>query len=53
MLASVLTEAIKQLEQYQVEMPDIYSGFKNEIEKVKADMKALAEKIPKVRKKPC
>jgi hypothetical protein len=53
MLASKLTDAIKQIERCQAEMPEIYGGFKNEIEKVKADMKALAERIPKVRKKPC
>ena len=52
MLASVLTDAIKQIERYQAEMPEIYDGFKNEIEKVKGDMKTLAERIPKYRKGP-
>jgi hypothetical protein len=52
MLARVLTDAIKQIERYQAEMPEIYGGFTKEIDKVKADMKALEERIPKYRKGP-
>ena len=52
MLASVLTDTIKQIERFQAEMPEIYGGFTKEIDKVKADMKTLAERIPKYRKGP-
>lgn len=52
MLDQVLTDAIKQMERFQAEMPEIYGGFTKEIDKVKADIKSLAERIPKYSKKP-
>ena len=48
MLAHVLTDAIKQIERYQAEYPELYAGFAKVIKKVKADMKALAERLPKI-----
>jgi hypothetical protein len=52
MLDRVLLDAIKQIERAQAEMPEFYGGFTKEIEQVKADMKALADRVPKVFKKP-
>jgi hypothetical protein len=52
MIATVLKEAIEKIERSQAEYPELYAGFTKEIDKVKADMKALAERIPKVYKGP-
>jgi hypothetical protein len=52
MITRTLKAAVEKIEKAQAEHPEIYAGFQRDIDKVKADMKALAERIPKYRKGP-
>ncbi len=47
MIPTLLKDAAAKIERIQAEHPEIYAGFQKEIDCVKADMLALAERVPR------
>jgi len=52
MIAAELEKTVKVIEKLQKELPQFYGGFTKEIDQVKADMLALAKRLPRHYKKP-
>jgi len=45
MITDVILDALEEIERYQLEMPDIYAGDFERIERLKLDMKLLAHSL--------